>query len=108
MCFSFKNSGKIKRSLQGSSVENTHKKQMKCSECGCLLQKKSKKMLFKKWNLHAMIRRESQKKKKIEKKPNFFFCFGEGGRYRYSSIRSFALTLSTPMNRVNKNFEKND
>ena len=44
----------------------------------------------------------------LKKIPNFFFCFGEGGRYRYSSIRSFALTLSTPMNRVNKNFEKND
>ena len=44
----------------------------------------------------------------LKKNPNFFFCFGEGGRYRYSSIRSFALTLSTPMNRVNKNFEKND
>ena len=72
--------------------------------------KKSKKFLFKKWNLHAMIRRESKKKIFffLKKNPNFFFCFGEGGRYRYSSIRSFALTLSTPMNRVNKNFEKND
>ena len=29
---------------------------------------------------------------------NFFFCLGEGGRYRYSSIRSFSLTLWTPIN----------
>ena len=35
MCFSFKNSGKIERSLQGSSVINTHKKHRNCSEGGC-------------------------------------------------------------------------
>ena len=34
---------------------------------------------------------------------NFFFCFGEGGRYRYSSIRSFSLTLWTP---INDSFQK--
>ena len=40
---------------------------------------------------------------------NFFFCFGEGGRYRYSSIRSFSLTLWTPINdsfQEKKVFEK--
>ena len=35
MCFLFKNSGKIKRSLQGWPVKNTHKKHMVCSEDGC-------------------------------------------------------------------------
>ena len=35
MCFSFKNSGKIKRSLQGWPVKNIHKIHMACSEVGC-------------------------------------------------------------------------
>ena len=35
MCFSFKNSGKIKRSLQGWPVKNIHRKHKRCSEVGC-------------------------------------------------------------------------
>ena len=77
---------------------------------GIIITKKNQKKIYSRNGIYMPWSGEKVKKKVffLKKNPNFFFCVGEGGRYRYSSIRSFALTLSTPMNRVNKNFEKND